>query len=264
LFCIPAGGNARKISGRFVFMPWYSYFGCRSCFGLEGDVFFEPSAASLPDMAASRKYDTANIAGRLSDCETYLKCVSKKMARAVHDVKQTQRQKRKLHNHIMQVALVLRIQSQGTNNLHVDYLRKRKSELRCDIDLSKAAEELDAELDNIKLSDVVDIATGHCGNMRPRVFRDAKRFTDEAAIHAWVVQQNVVQGIAPPAKKVCEFRRGLQRITEDLGTHDEQTVPLLAGEKKWVQRFRVRWDFTVGKISAGDVVPVTELRKKDT
>jgi hypothetical protein len=163
---------------------------------------------------------------------------------------------------MMQVAFVLKVQGQGSNSLHMEYLRKKSTEYCSGVDVVKLATELEAQLESLPLSTLGGIQRGRCDDVPPCIFREAQRFTTEAAVHTWIVSQNVMQGIAPPSKKVCEYRRGLQRIMEDVHTDDAHSLSLLAGEKKWAQRFRVRWDLTVGKLSAGDVVPVPELRKK--
>ena len=91
----------------------------------------------------------------------------------------------------------------------------------------------------------------------------AKRLVEDVRLHVWVSKQNSTQGVAPPPQFVWERRCAL--VIENRGPYAEASAgrpPRSYAAKKWVQRFRRRWNLVLGRQEAKDVLPVSIMRSK--
>ena len=213
-------------------------------------------------MLSDQRYDTALIGSKLLDCTEHLSILRKQRQEAVRAAKAAKSSQQNELRQAMLVAFVLRVQEDPSSTLHIDYLRKIFADRLSCTDLQEASEKIETQIDDANLQQIMCIRNGSCETIAASVFRLAKRFQTEAAVHAWVVNQNVMQGIAPPSRSVSAVRRALLGSVEPTKADLEMSLPLKAGEKKWVQRFRRRWGLSRGRLPAGDVVPVEELRSK--
>ena len=101
------------------------------------------------------------------------------------------------------------------------------------------------------------------GGLTPKTITEAKRLVEEARLHVWISDQNCAQGVAPPPQFVWEKRCAL--VIENHGTFSKTGAEHHArsdAAKKWVQRFRQRWDLVLGRQEAKDVLPVGIMRNK--
>ena len=101
------------------------------------------------------------------------------------------------------------------------------------------------------------------GGLTPKTITEAKRLVEEARLHVWISEQNCAQGVAPPPQFVWEKRCAL--VIENHGTFSKTGAEHHSrsdAAKKWVQRFRQRWDLVLGRQEAKDVLPVGIMRSK--
>ena len=100
----------------------------------------------------------------------------------------------------------------------------------------------------------------------PRVARtEAQRLVEDARLLHWVEEQNSAQGVAPPPQFVWEKRCSL---AIDCGSGEEKRATAWrparsAAARKWMQRFRLRWGLTLGRLPAKDILPAATMQTKD-
>jgi len=101
------------------------------------------------------------------------------------------------------------------------------------------------------------------GGLTPKTITEAQRLVEEARLHVWISDQNSAQGVAPPPQFVWEKRCAL--VIQHHGTLSKTGAEHHSrsdAAKKWVQRFRQRWDLVLGRQEAKDVLPVGIMRSK--
>ena len=101
------------------------------------------------------------------------------------------------------------------------------------------------------------------GDLPRKTLAVAKRLVEDVRLHVWVSKQNSTQGVAPPPQFVWERRCAL--VIENRGPYAEagaERPPRSYAAKKWVQRFRRRWNLVLGRQEAKDVLPVSIMRSK--
>ena len=99
----------------------------------------------------------------------------------------------------------------------------------------------------------------------PRTVRtDALRLVEGTRLLRWSEEQNSAQGVAPPPQFIWEKRCALA-----IDTHSGQergAAPWRpahgAAAKKWMQRFRQRWNLTLGRLPAKDILPTATMQAK--
>lgn len=213
-------------------------------------------------MTSGGRYDTTSISSKLLDCTKFLGILRKQRREAVRAANAATSSQHKELRQAMLVAFVLRVQEDPSSTLHIQYLQRKFADRLSCADLQDAFEKIETKIDDTNLQQIMHIRNGSCETIDAKVFSLATAFRTEAAVHAWVVTQNVMQGIAPPSRSVSAVRRALLHSVKPTKTDLEMSLPLKAGEKKWVQRFQRRWGLSRGRLPAGDVVPVEELRSK--
>lgn len=162
----------------------------------------------------------------------------------------------------MDVAFILLIKSFGDHGLDLEYLRRRWLTKLPGLDLDEAAHELDERFIATGFEEVANIANEESPHLPQSYFLEAERFQEEAKVHDYISKQNLQQGIAPSRKLVIEFRRKLKGSHDEDIAHEVPSIAVRAGEKKWIQRFRVRWGLSTGRLPAGDVLELEDLRRK--
>ncbi len=212
-------------------------------------------------MPRQPSYDTAAMELEFASCSSRLQELqqhSRKLARCLKAAQKTENQRTK---RAMDVAFILYVETAPAHDLDVEYLRRRWDDT-LNLDWSRVAEELETRFIEADPDDISAILDGKSPLLPLSLFKEAARFKGEAAIHKWVRNQNVSQGIAPSPQLVMMYRRDSNfDMTADLGKAGTQ-LPFTAGEKKWLRRFRTRWQISLAKVPVGEVVPLPELREK--
>jgi hypothetical protein len=162
----------------------------------------------------------------------------------------------------MTVAFILFVPTAPEHKFDLEYLRRQWSG-KLNIDASSASTELETKFLEAPLKEVWDISEGRCEGIPQSFFDEAIRFRREAETYNWVCAQNAVQGLAPSSTLVMQYRRRSTAIAELKPDSASMWLSYKAGERKWVQRFRTRWGLSLGRIPAGEVVPLNALREKD-
>jgi hypothetical protein len=101
------------------------------------------------------------------------------------------------------------------------------------------------------------------GALTRKTITEAKRLVEDTRLHVWISNQNCAQGVAPPPQFVWEKRCAL--VIENHDTFSKTGAERHSrsdAAKKWVQRFRQRWDLVLGRQEAKDVLPVGIMRSK--
>ena len=101
----------------------------------------------------------------------------------------------------------------------------------------------------------------------PRAVRaEAQRLVEDAGLLIWIGEQNSAQGVAPPPQSVWEKRCALAIDSESGGPRGAASwrPARSAAAKKWMQRFRRRWNLTLGRLPAKDLPPATMQAKVRT
>ena len=93
---------------------------------------------------------------------------------------------------------------------------------------------------------------------------EAQRLVEDERLLRWVGDQNSAQGVAPPPQFVWEKRCCL---AIDCNSGEERGAApwrpaRSAAAKKWLQRFRQRWNLTLGRLPAKDVLPAATMQTK--
>ena len=87
---------------------------------------------------------------------------------------------------------------------------------------------------------------------------------EEARLLHWIGKQNSAQGVAPPPHFVWAKRCALA-IDKNSG-HQRCAASWRparsAAAKKWMQRFRKRWNLCLGRLPAKEVLPTATMQAK--
>ena len=96
------------------------------------------------------------------------------------------------------------------------------------------------------------------------ILADSQRWVEEARLLHWIGKQNSAQCVAPPPQFVWEQRCALA-IDKNSG-HQRCAASWRparsAAAKKWMQRFRRRWNLCLGRLPAKDVLPTATMQAK--
>ena len=96
------------------------------------------------------------------------------------------------------------------------------------------------------------------------VEREAQRLVEDVRLLHWIDEQNSAQGVSPPPQFVWEQRCAL---AIDKTTGPERCAASWrparsAAAKKWLQRFRKRWNLCLGRLPAKEVLPTETMQAK--
>ena len=93
---------------------------------------------------------------------------------------------------------------------------------------------------------------------------EAQRLVKDARLLRWVGDQNSAQGVAPPPQFVWEQRCAFT-IDCDHG-RPLRAAPWRSARsepaRKWMQRFRRRWNLCLGKLPTKDMLPAETMQAK--
>ena len=99
----------------------------------------------------------------------------------------------------------------------------------------------------------------------PRTVRtEVQRLVEDARLHRWIGEQNSAQGVAPASQFVWEKQCALaidNNSSQETGAASWRPARSAAA-KKWMQRFRQRWNLTLGRLLAKDILPTATLQAK--
>ena len=104
------------------------------------------------------------------------------------------------------------------------------------------------------------------GDVPSSTLAEAKRLVQDARLVSWVGEQNSAQGVAPPPQFVWEKRCAFA-VDNGLGEGEGAATWRPAkspGAKKWMQRFRRRWNLALGRLPAKDLLPADVMQQKVT
>ena len=99
----------------------------------------------------------------------------------------------------------------------------------------------------------------------PRAVRaEAQRLVEDVGLLSWIGEQNSAQGVAPPPQFVWEKRCALAIDSKSGGPRGAASwrPARSAAAKKWMQRFRRRWNLTLGRLPAKDLLPSATMQAK--
>ena len=93
-----------------------------------------------------------------------------------------------------------------------------------------------------------------------RNYNAVNRWLKERKIHEWVETQNVTKGIAPMQRIVVSQIDNPTDCTEPSAVNGH--APVSRGRQQWMRRWRRRWNVTLTKLHAGDVLPPEVAQRK--
>jgi hypothetical protein len=164
------------------------------------------------------------------------------------------------------VALSLVVKQNTSFNMGVTYLTRMQDlshhkflEPRSQVDLHQV---LSARFHALPLH-IVHVLTHPVGEYWLKVSVAANKFINEFQLRAWIIEQNVVKGLAPPSSEVG--------ATYDQVLTAAHAAPIIAvsradmqssKNRSWVYRYRGRWGISIGKINTRDIVAPEEIHEK--
>ena len=110
---------------------------------------------------------------------------------------------------------------------------------------------------------IVQLLTHPVGAYWLKVSVAAKKFINDFQLRAWIIEQNVLKGLAPPSSEVGSIYDEV--IT---AAHGVPIIPVsradmqLSKNKSWVYRYRGRWGISIGKVNTRDIVAPEEIHQK--
>ena len=107
---------------------------------------------------------------------------------------------------------------------------------------------------------LLDIASG-IGGLEHKVLQEAQQFWQDWKLRRWVEAQNVSKGLAPTSALLVRHLCANAPQYTSLG-NTPWNCRRGAAAKKWLQRFRRRWQLVRGRFPARDKVPLETLRLK--
>ena len=92
----------------------------------------------------------------------------------------------------------------------------------------------------------------------------ANKFLDEFKLRNWIIEQNVLKGLAPPSSEVGTFHDVVAAAAHgpDVPLPSSRSDMSLAKNRHWMERYRGRWGITLGKVNSRGIVQPEEIREK--
>ena len=109
---------------------------------------------------------------------------------------------------------------------------------------------------------IVQVLTHPVGAYWVKVSKASNKFINEFQLRAWIIEQNVIKGLAPPSSEV-----GTMYDEVITAAHGVPIVPLsradmqLSKNRSWVYRYRGRWGISIGKVNTRDIVSPQEIHE---
>lgn len=212
-------------------------------------------------MIKHKVYDTCQLESQLHSCDTHLHALNQQTKAAAKALAVARRTVRRQIDHAMTAAFVLYVQAAGYHGYDLEYLKRRWATV-LDLDLVKAETEIEQRFLDTDVSELRRIMDGTSTIFPNRIFNETANFKKDADAYEWICEVNCNQGLAPTPKLVMLFRRGGAEAVSMNSLEEGKRLVWRAGERKWVQRFRQRWNLCLGRLPAGDVVPLRSMRQK--
>ena len=101
-------------------------------------------------------------------------------------------------------------------------------------------------------------------DLPPPVRTEVQRLVEDARLLCWIGEQNSAQGVAPPPQFVWEKRCALAIDSKSWGERGAASwrSASSAAAKKWMQRFRQRWNLSLGRLPVKDILPTETMQAK--
>ena len=110
---------------------------------------------------------------------------------------------------------------------------------------------------------IVQVLTHPVGAYWVKVSKASNKFINEFQLRAWIIEQNVIKGLAPPSSEVGTIYDVVITVA-----HGVPIAPLsradmqLSKNRSWVYRYRGRWGISIGKVNTRDIVSPQEIHEK--
>ena len=109
----------------------------------------------------------------------------------------------------------------------------------------------------------VQLLTTPVGAYWLKVSGVANKFIDEFKVRAWIIEQNVLKGLAPPSSEVGTFHDESILGSHALPNPAPSRADMQSGKNRaWIYRFRYRWEMSIGKVNTRDIVEPEEIHQK--
>ena len=164
------------------------------------------------------------------------------------------------------VALSLVVKHNTSFNVAVTYLTRMQDlshhkflEPRSQVDLHQV---LSARFHALPLQ-IVHVLTHPVGEYWLKVSVAANKFINEFQLRAWIIEQNVVKGLAPPSSEVGAIYDQVLTAAHAAPIIAVSRADMQSSKNRsWVYRFRGRWGISIGKINTRDIVEPEEIHEK--
>ena len=226
------------------------------------------SIDQLPCVCRSLQWASSEIIPFLPDTRFVMEDVAAELARTTAELKSKQRQAqkeraklRKQREHTLLTATVAYCHEPTAGpTIAAATLRKYARAIGEDVDA------LTREIETRFLETPVDtLAQWLDWSDIPRTIQsEAQRLVEDARLLHWIGEQNSAQGVAPPPRFVWEKRCALV-IDKNSGPRRcsaSSSPGRSAAAKKWMQRFRKRWNLCLGRLPAKDLPPTATMQAK--
>ena len=109
----------------------------------------------------------------------------------------------------------------------------------------------------------VQLLTNPVGAYWLKVSVAADKFIDEFKLRAWIIEQNVLKGLAPPSSEVGTFYDEAIIANHGIPILPPSRADMqLAKNRSWIYRYRGRWGISIGKVNTRDIVEPLEIHQK--
>ena len=108
---------------------------------------------------------------------------------------------------------------------------------------------------------IVQLLNQPAGESWIKIDKAATKYMNEFKLRAWIIEQNVLKGLAPPSSEcgayLDNFIVGLQ--PPPVIPHVSRSDMTVVSNRQWMIRFRKRWNIFLGKVSSRDIVSPDEI-----
>ena len=97
-----------------------------------------------------------------------------------------------------------------------------------------------------------------------KIDRAAAKYLNEFKLRAWIIEQNVLKGLAVPNREVgTYFDNFIVAVQPHAAVpHVPRSDMTIVKNRRRMQTFRGRWNITLEKVASGDIVSPTEISEK--
>ena len=108
----------------------------------------------------------------------------------------------------------------------------------------------------------VQLLTNPVGAYWLKVSVAADKFIDEFKLRAWIIEQNVLKGLAPPSSEVGTFYDEVIIASHGIPILPPSRADMqLAKDRSWIYMYRGRWGISIGKVNTRDIVEPLEIHQ---